>query len=133
MNVTKAVILAGRRGTRARIKTKFVNVVKVMLPVDGKPNLQRNIEILRDQLSITSILIIVGHGEDEIRSYFRDGRDFGVQIGTQERSWPWHRRRPFRGPRKVSGAFYVMLGDEFYLDFDHATLKQATIRAPKRW
>ena len=32
MNVTKAVILAGGRGTRARIKSRFVDVVKVMLP-----------------------------------------------------------------------------------------------------
>jgi dTDP-glucose pyrophosphorylase len=126
MNVTKAVILAGGRGTRARIKTKFVNVVKVMLPVDRKPNLQRNIEILRDQLKVTSILIIVGHGEDEIRGYFRDGRELGVEI-AYARSDPGQGLADalFAVRDKVRGAFFVMLGDEFYLDFDHATLKQA--------
>jgi len=126
MNVTKAVILAGGKGTRARIKTKFVDVVKVMLPVDRKPNLQRNIEILRDQLKVTSILIIVGHGEDDIRRHFRDGRDFGVEI-TYVRSDPGQglAEALFAVRDRVSSAFYLMLGDEFYLNSDHATLREA--------
>jgi UDP-N-acetylglucosamine diphosphorylase / glucose-1-phosphate thymidylyltransferase / UDP-N-acetylgalactosamine diphosphorylase / glucosamine-1-phosphate N-acetyltransferase / galactosamine-1-phosphate N-acetyltransferase len=125
MNVTKAVILAGGRGTRARIKSRFVDVVKVMLPIDRKPNLQRNIEILRDQLNVTSILIIVGHGEEEVRGHFRDGRQLGVEI-EYVRGDPGHGIADalFAARDKVSGAFYVLLGDEFYLDFNHATLKQ---------
>src|ERR1035441_8679347 len=125
MNVTKAVILAGGKGTRARIRSSFVDVVKVMLPIDRKPNLQRNIEILRDQLNVTSILIIVGHGEEEVRGHFRDGRHLGVQI-EYARSDPGHGIADalFAARGKVSGAFYVLLGDEFYLDFNHATLKQ---------
>jgi UDP-N-acetylglucosamine diphosphorylase / glucose-1-phosphate thymidylyltransferase / UDP-N-acetylgalactosamine diphosphorylase / glucosamine-1-phosphate N-acetyltransferase / galactosamine-1-phosphate N-acetyltransferase len=126
MNVTRAVILAGGMGTRARIKSKFVSVVKVMLPVDRKPILQRNIEILRDQLSITSILIIVGHGEDEIRAHFHDGRDLGVRI-EYVRSDPTHGIADalLAVRDKVSGAFYVLLGDEFYLGCNHSTLKTA--------
>ena len=126
MNAKKAVILAGGKGTRARYKTRFADVVKVMLPVGGKPNLQRNIEILRDQLDIRSILLIVSYGEAEIRDYFRDGQALGVEI-QYARSNPgdgiadalWSVRD------KVGGTFMVMLGDEFYLNSNHRTLKQA--------
>jgi dTDP-glucose pyrophosphorylase len=126
MNVTKAVILAGGRGTRARIKAKSVNVVKVMLPVDRKPILQRNIEILRDQLNVTAIVLIVGHGEAEIRAHFQDGRDLGVRI-EYVRSDPSQGIADalFAARDRVGGSFYVLLGDEFYLGFNHSTLRTA--------
>jgi len=85
-----------------------------------------NIEILRDQLDIRSILLIVSYGEAEIRDYFRDGQALGVEI-QYARSNPgdgiadalWSVRD------KVGNTFVVMLGDEFYLNSNHRTLKQA--------
>lgn len=119
----QAVILAGGKGTRARYKTKYGKVVKVMLPIDGKPNLQRNIEILRDQLGIRSIIIVVSYGAEFIKAFLEDGRDLGVQI-TYVHSNPDQgiadALMQVRG--QVEDRFVVILGDEFYFESDHRSL-----------
>lgn len=120
----KAVILAGGKGSRTRVKIKHRDVVKVMLPVNGKPNLERNIEILRDQLGVKSILIVVSYGEELIREHFGDGRDFGVEIEyVQSESGLGIADALSLAQDKVGDYFLVMLADEFYLDFNHSCLK----------
>jgi NDP-sugar pyrophosphorylase family protein len=51
-----------------------------MLEVDGVPVLQRNVELMRDQLGIREISIVIGYHGDVIRRHFGDGSAFGVQI-----------------------------------------------------
>ena len=69
---------AAGRGVRAWPRTVFVP--KVMLEVAGKPLLQRNIEILRDDLGITDVIVIVGHLADQVRDFLGDGSRFGIQV-----------------------------------------------------
>ena len=73
----KAIILSAGEGTRMRPLT--LTKPKTMLPVAGKPIMQYNIEILRDN-GIKDILLIVGYKEDIVKNYFKDGKDFGVNI-----------------------------------------------------
>ena len=70
----KAIILSAGEGTRMRPLT--LTKPKTMLPVAGKPIMQYNIEILRDN-GIKDILLIVGYKEDIVKNYFKDGKDFG--------------------------------------------------------
>jgi len=125
MIINKAVILAGGKGTRSQIK-KQVNVSpKVMFRINDKPILQKNIEILRDQLNIKSIILVVGFQEQLVRNYFNDGKEFGVDIEYVESD-------PSNGiadallliKEKVKGVFIVMLGDEFYFNSTHHTIKE---------
>ncbi len=115
------VIPAAGRGVRAYPKTSYIP--KPMVHIGGKPILQWNIELLRDQLGIRSLYIIIGYLGDQIRQHFGDGSAFGVEIHyvVQE------------GRRGIGGAiesvkglidepFVVILGDELYLDSNHAAL-----------
>ena len=64
----KAIILSAGEGTRMRPLT--LTKPKTMLPVAGKPIMQYNIEILRDN-GIKDILLIVGYKEDIVKNYFK--------------------------------------------------------------
>lgn len=73
----KTVIMAGGKGTR--ISSVNSDIPKPLIPIDGKPVLEREIECLRQQ-GFTDILLTVSHMADQIIDYFKDGSDFGVHI-----------------------------------------------------
>jgi len=123
MIIEKAVILAGGRGSRAKKGTYYNSVSKVMFRINNKPILQKNIEIIRDQLKIKSIIIIIGSGGTQIRSFFGDGKDFGVNIEYIEANPNYGIADAlYLSKEKINGIFLVMLGDEFYLNSDHNTI-----------
>lgn len=117
-----AVIAAAGRGRR--IHPRSLTVPKVLLEVDGKPLLVRNVELLRDALGIRRQVIVVGHLADQVRARLGDGRDLGVELtfvdnprvdeglGTLLAVAEPHVREPF----------VLMLGDELYLGSNHAEL-----------
>lgn len=69
--------MAGGRGTR--IAAVASDIPKPMIPIEGKPVLERELECLRDQ-GFTDIILTVSHLGDIIMSYFGDGSRFGVHI-----------------------------------------------------
>lgn len=73
----RAVIMAGGKGTR--IAQVDSTVPKPMIPVLGKPILERQVEILRQQ-GFSDITLVTGHLGHVIEGYFRDGSRFGVHI-----------------------------------------------------
>jgi NDP-sugar pyrophosphorylase family protein len=75
------VILAGGLGTRLRPLT--YEMPKALIPVDGKPFLHHQIELLKRH-GIHDIVLCVGHLGDKIRAYFGNGRWLGVRIRYSE-------------------------------------------------
>jgi len=75
------VILTGGLATRLHPLTQ--RVPKAMIKIQGKPFLEYQIELLKRN-QITDILLCVGHLAEQIKSYFRDGKDFGVNICYSE-------------------------------------------------
>ena len=73
----KTVIMAGGKGTR--IRTVRSDVPKPMIEICGKPILQYQIENLSNY-GLTDITIGVGYLGDVIKDFFKDGKDFGVNI-----------------------------------------------------
>lgn len=81
----KTVIMAGGKGTR--ISSVASDIPKPMIPIEGKPVLEREIECLRDQ-GFFDLIITVGHLGHIIQDYFGDGskispvtgKPFGVKI-----------------------------------------------------
>lgn len=73
----KTVIMAGGKGTR--ISSIAKDIPKPMLPIDGKPVLEHEIESLREQ-GFCDIIITVSHLGNVIMDYFGDGKKFGVHI-----------------------------------------------------
>ena len=73
----KAVIMAGGKGTR--MATVNADMPKPMLPLCGKPILEREIACLVGE-GITEIILVVGHLGHVIKDYFGDGARFGAHI-----------------------------------------------------
>ena len=81
----KVVLMAGGKGTR--IASVASDIPKPMIPIEGKPVLEHEIECLRDQ-GFTDMILTVGHLSHVIIDYFGDGsgispatgKPFGVSI-----------------------------------------------------
>ena len=74
----KIVIMAGGKGTR--IASVNAEVPKPMIRILGKPILEYQIEVLKEQ-GYTDIILVVGHLGDVIQDYFGDGS--GISPATQ--------------------------------------------------
>lgn len=117
------VIAAAGKGRR--IHPRSASVHKVLLEIDGRPLLTRNIELLRDELDIREIYIVIGYLGDQIREAIGDGSALGVRIqyvenpdvdaglGTALLVLEPH----------VKESFVLILGDELYLRTNHADLR----------
>ncbi len=72
-----AVIMAGGKGTR--IASVASDIPKPMIPIDGRPVLEHQLEILRRQ-GIREFIISVSHQREIIQDYFGTGELLGVHI-----------------------------------------------------
>ena len=75
--INSAILMAG--GIGARLKPLTDDIPKPMLKVGEKPLLEILIKQLREN-GFKKILISVNYKADIIENYFRDGKDFGVNI-----------------------------------------------------
>jgi UDP-N-acetylglucosamine diphosphorylase/glucosamine-1-phosphate N-acetyltransferase len=73
----KAVILAAGLGTRMRPLT--FTKPKFLLPVGGRPALDRVVELLREA-GLKEIGMVVGFGKEQIQERYKNGKEFGVKI-----------------------------------------------------
>ncbi len=74
---SKAMLLAAGQGTRLRPLTE--NISKCMVPIAGKPMLERNVEWLK-KFGVTDIIINLHYKPEAITNHFGDGDGFGVRI-----------------------------------------------------
>ena len=74
----QAVILAGGRGTRLA-QELGIDIPKPMVPVLGRPLLERTLELLREQ-GIVKIVLLVHHRAEVVEKHFGDGKTMGLQI-----------------------------------------------------
>tara|TARA_B100000700_G_C14928156_1_gene800541 strand:- start:152 stop:1222 length:1071 start_codon:yes stop_codon:yes gene_type:complete len=81
----QAVVMAGGSGTRLRPLTE--NLPKPMVPVGGKPMLERIIEQLRDA-GIPRVMVTTHYKSELISKHFGDGEGFGVDISYVEEDKP---------------------------------------------
>lgn len=79
------VIMAGGKGTR--IASVNSEIPKPMIPVNGKPILQHQVENLKSQ-GFENFIFVVGHLKEKIMEYFGDGKKFGVKIEYIEENEP---------------------------------------------
>jgi len=117
-NIKVGVLHAGGKGTRAYPKTEWVP--KVMLEVEGKPILQRNLEILRDKLNIRELIVVIGYKGGMVKKYFGDGSKFGVRIryvNDTEMKGLAHATYLLRD--YIKEPFIMILGDEIYIGSNH--------------
>ena len=118
----QTVILAGGLGTRIQHLTPLP---KAMIPVEGKPFLEYQIEILRKH-SLTDIVLCVGHLHEKIEDYFGDGRAFGVSIrySLEQGTLLGTGGALKKAEPLLDDHFFVMYGDSFLL-LDYAGIEKA--------
>lgn len=106
----KAVLMAGGQGLRMRPLT--TNTPKPLLPVVGRPLMAHTIELLRRH-SITDLVVTLQFQAGQIRDYFGDGSDFGVDIGYATETQPLGTAGSVASAASAlrEGPFLVMSGD----------------------
>ena len=118
-NIDVAVIMAGGKGSRLRSITND-EIPKPMVPVDGKPLLEYQVEKLK-AYGIKKIVMIVGHLGEKIVDHFKDGKDFGVEIDYIFEKEPLGTAGAFYYLKDKIDAkdFMLVFGDVFFdMDFD---------------
>lgn len=80
--------MAGGQGLRMRPLT--TNLPKPLLPVVGRPLMAHTLDLLASH-GITDLVATVQFQAGQIRDYFGDGSDFGVDLATPPRPNRWAR------------------------------------------
>lgn len=75
------LILAGGLGTR--IRTLAGNLPKSLVPVNGRPFIDWQLQLLRRQ-GATDVVLCVAHEADAIKHHVRDGGDFNLRVRYSE-------------------------------------------------
>ena len=118
-NIDVAVIMAGGKGSRLLSITND-EIPKPMVPVDGKPLLEYQVEKLKTY-GIKKIVMIVGHLGEKIVDHFKDGKDFGVEIDYIFEKEPLGTAGAFYYLKDKIDAkdFMLVFGDVFFdMNFD---------------
>jgi len=73
----KVVIIAGGKGTRIASVTN--EIPKAMIPVNGKPVVEYQVELAK-RYGFVELIFIIGYLGEQIEEYFGDGSKWGVNI-----------------------------------------------------
>jgi UDP-N-acetylglucosamine diphosphorylase/glucosamine-1-phosphate N-acetyltransferase len=108
----KAVIPVA--GESVRMRPLTLSRPKHLLPVAGKPIIQRVIETIKS-LGIIDLLLIVGYRKDVIRNFLKDGSQFGVNITYVEQKKPLGLGHAIGlAEPYIDDTFVAMCGDNLY-------------------
>lgn len=111
----KVVVIAGGQGTR--IASVNSEIPKAMIPIDGKPILEYEVEMAK-RYGFTDFLFITGHMGDQIHSYFGNGEKWGVKIEYYQEEKPMGTAGALGYLKdKLTEDFFVFYGDTV-MDFD---------------
>lgn len=113
----KIVIMAGGKGTR--IATVTDQVPKPMIPIDGKPILEYQIETLTKQ-GYKDIILVVGHMGSVIHDYFGNGEHYGANIEYITEEQPLGTAGALFFLREVITEDFLLLNGDIIFDVDIA-------------
>ncbi len=111
----KVVVIAGGQGTR--IAAVNSEIPKAMIPIDGKPILEYEVEMAK-RYGFTEFLFIIGYMGNWISEYFGDGSKWGVSIAYFKEEKPLGTAGALGYLKeKLTEDFFVFYGDTV-MDFD---------------
>ena len=114
--VTKALILAGGKGTRLRPIT--YEIPKPMVPVQGRPLLEHTVDFLKEH-NIKHIILSIGFLGNKIMEHFGDGSKFGVKIDYVSDDEPTGTAGPLRLAKKfLENSYFVMINGDNLFNLD---------------
>ena len=123
----KAVIMAGGEGRRLKAVTG--DLPKPMVPLLGKPLMERTVELLREN-GITDICATLGYNPAPILSHFGGGEYFGVHLSSRIEDKPLGTAGGVKNCMDFIGSepFLVLSGDAA-CDFDLRRLAEEHTRS----
>jgi len=107
----KCVLLAAGEGKRMHPLT--YTQPKVMLPIANKPVIEWNL-IHAKQAGITDFLFVVGYRDEDVRSYFRDGSAWNVNIEYVNQGKPKGTGHAVSMVKSFVKDFLVLCGDTIF-------------------
>jgi NDP-sugar pyrophosphorylase family protein len=122
---TRAIILAGGKGTRLRPYTTVLP--KPLMPVHDRPVLEHVLESLKSA-GVSRITISVGHLAELIQAFFADGRKWGLEIDYAIEDKPLNTIGPLAFIDGLGEDFLVLNGD-ILTDLDLRALWAAHLKA----
>ena len=112
MKTKQAIILAGGKGTR--LGSLLGDLPKPLLPVDGIPVLDRQLQTLRRQ-GVQKVLILSGYRAEAISSRYGNGEGFGLQITHAVETEPLGTAGALLAVRdQLEDEFWVCYGDTLF-------------------
>jgi NDP-sugar pyrophosphorylase family protein len=124
----KIAILAGGFGTRMRCVA--ADQPKSMISINGKPFLWHQLQLLKRH-NITEVVLCIGYLGDQIKRYFRDGKQLGMNIQYSEEKTPLGTAGALKNAEMLLGSeFFAMNGDS-YLMLDYNEITEFFNRAGK--
>jgi NDP-sugar pyrophosphorylase family protein len=118
--MTKGIIISGGWGTRLRPLT--CTIPKPLIPIVNKPVIERQILLLRSA-GVSEIILAVSVMADVLKNYFKDGKDFGVNIQYTDEKVPMGTA----GAIKLAEDYlkddnFFMLNGDVVLNFDFSQM-----------
>ncbi len=112
----QVVILCGGKATRLYPLTK--KIPKSMIPIDGKPFLEYQIELLR-QKGFRNFLLCIGKGGQQIKKFFQSGKNWDVKIKySEEKKKLLGTGGALKNAEKLLEKEFLVIYGDSYVDFD---------------
>ena len=112
----KAIILAGGRGKRLRPITD--KIPKPLIPINGKPLIERTIKYLK-KYGITEIIISSGYKSDLIEKFLKNKKNFGCEIIFSNEKTPLGTGGAIKKALKhVDGESFLVLNGDIVTNID---------------
>ncbi len=108
MKIKQAVLLVGGKGVRLRPYT--VVLPKPLMPIGDYPILEIIIKQLK-KLKFTHIILAVAYKASLIKSYFGDGKKYGLKIDYVNEKKPLGTIGPLNLIKNLENDFLIMNGD----------------------
>jgi len=123
--IRRALVPVAGRGVRAYPASTYSP--KSLLAIDGTPLIDHTIRLLRDSLGITELILITGHLGGQLKRHCGDGSGVGVSIRYVDCANPdvGLARGILLAQPLFDEPFVTILGDELYLDSNHAGMQAA--------
>ena len=118
----QSVVLAGGLGTRMLPVT--TSIPKPMIPVNGKPFLQHQLQMLA-QFGLRRVLLLVAYLGEQIETYFGNGDALGMEIDYSYEPTPLGTGGALKNAAAQLDDQFVVLNGDTYLPIDYCALLRA--------
>ena len=110
IDIKKAVILTGGKGTRLRPLT--YEIPKALIPIQGRTVTEHLFDLFK-KYNIENIIMAVGYMREKIKHYYGNGTKFGINLSYVEEKKPLGTAGPLKLAKDIlRETFIVSNGDE---------------------